>query len=336
MQETRRAILAELADGPVPGPTLADRLDVSRAAIWKHVEALREDGFEIQGTETGYELAAVPEYGAAAVEFGLDAPYEVEYHDRLASTNALARDRAEAGASELVVLADVQTGGRGRRSREWRSPSGGVWMSIVLTPDIPPARVPLLTLAAAVAVTETVRDRGVDAAIKWPNDVVVPGPNDGAVSPPNDGEGHGSNEAETSTEHDRGGTKLCGILTEMAGESGRVSWVVVGIGLNANVEPASLPSDGTSVQAQVGPVDRRALVQDVLERFSTLSERPTETLEAWSVHAATLGQHVRIETATETFEGDAVDVTETGALVLEQDGTTRTVHAGDCEHLRPV
>ncbi|MFW6265304.1 MAG: biotin--[acetyl-CoA-carboxylase] ligase [Halanaeroarchaeum sp.] len=312
MQETRRAILAELADGPVTGPALADRLDVSRAAVWKHVEALREDGFAIRGTDTGYELASIPEYGAGAVEFGLDAPYEVEYHDRVASTNAIARERADDGATDLVVLADEQTGGRGRRARSWDSPSGGVWMSIVVTPDTPPAKAPLLTLAAAVAVTEAVRDRGVDAAIKWPNDVVVPG----------DGE--------------RGGRKLCGILTEMAGESGRVSWVVVGIGLNANIEAASLPPDATSIADETDPVDRRSLVQDVLDRFSTLSERPSETLEAWSAHAATLGRHVRIETATASFEGEAIDVTDTGALVVRTDGDERIVHAGDCEHLRPA
>ncbi|MFW5895881.1 MAG: biotin--[acetyl-CoA-carboxylase] ligase [archaeon] len=312
MQETRRAILEELAAGPVPGPELADRLGVSRAAVWKHVDVLCEEGFDLPSTGVGYRLDGVPEYGSAAVEFGLDAPYAVEYHDSVASTNALARERADAGATDLVILADQQTGGRGRRDRGWASPSGGIWMSIVLRPDRPPARVPLLTLAAAVAVTEAVRDRGVDAAIKWPNDVIVPG------------------------EGDRGGEKLCGILTEMAGEAGRVSWVVVGMGINANLDQDDVPAGATSLQSAVGPVDRRSLVQDVLERFADLADRPDETLAAWRAYAATLGQHVRIETATESFEGDAVDVTETGALIVETGGRNRTVHAGDCEHLRPV
>lgn len=312
MQETRRAILEELADGPVPGPALADRLDVSRAAVWKHVEALRDAGFDLPSTDDGYRLETVPEFGSAAVEFGLDAPYETEYHDSVPSTNALARERADAGATDLVILADEQTGGRGRRDRGWNSPSGGVWMSIVLGPDWPPARVPLLTLGAAVAVTEAVRDRGVDAAIKWPNDVIVRG----------DGE--------------RGGAKLCGVLTEMAGEAGRVSWVVVGMGINANVAVDELPPGATSLQSIVGPVDRRSLVQDVLERFADLTDHPEETLAAWKTHAATLGQYVRIETATESFDGDAIDVTETGALIVETPAQRRTVHAGDCEHLRPV
>ena len=312
MQETRRAILEELANGPVPGPVLADRLGISRAAVWKHVEALRDAGFDLPSTDAGYRLETVPEYGSAAVEFGLGAPYEIEYHDSVPSTNALARERADAGASDLVIIADEQTGGRGRRDRGWNSPPGGVWMSIVLGPNWPPARVPLLTLGAAVAVTEAIRDRGVDAAIKWPNDVIVQG----------DGE--------------RGGAKLCGVLTEMAGEAGRVSWVVVGVGINANVDADELPPGATSLQSVVGPIDRRSLVQDVLERFADLAANPDETLPAWKTHAATLGQHVRIETATESFDGEAVDVSETGALIVKTDGEKRTVHAGDCDHLRPV
>lgn len=312
MQETRRAILAELADGPVPGPVLADRLDVSRAAVWKHVESLRDDGFEIRGIDEGYDLESIPEYGGPAVEFGLDAPLSVEYHDSIESTNARARERAEAGETDFVILADRQTGGRGRRDRGWHSPSGGVWMSVVLSPDLPPARVPLLTFAAAVAVTEAVADRGVEAAIKWPNDVVVPG----------DGE--------------RGGRKLCGVLTEMAGEAGRVSWVAVGIGINANVDRDALPAAATSLQAEAGPVDRRSLVQDVLDRFWELADQPSRIREAWSEHAITIGREVRIDTATDAFEGTAVGLTENGALRVATDTGQRTVHAGDCEHLRPA
>jgi len=174
MNETRRAVLDALDDGPVTGPELADHLGVSRTAVWKHVEALRDAGFTVKSVADGYTLAGVPEYGAEAVEFGLDAAFEVEYHDSLPSTNDRARELAADGASDVVVLADRQTGGRGRRGRQWSSPAGGVWMSVVLRPDLPPARAPLLTLAAAVAVTDAARELGVDAAIKWPNDVVVP------------------------------------------------------------------------------------------------------------------------------------------------------------------
>ncbi|MCG1003675.1 MULTISPECIES: biotin--[acetyl-CoA-carboxylase] ligase [Halobacterium] len=313
MNETRRAVLDALADGPVAGPALAERLGISRTAVWKHVEALREAGFAVESAADGYVLASVPEYGAEAIEFGLEAPFDVEYHDALPSTNDRARELAAEGASDAVVLADRQTGGRGRRGREWSSPSGGVWLSLVLRPDVPPARAPLVTLAAAVAVTDAAREAGVDAAIKWPNDCIVP--REGA---------------------ERGGDKLAGVLTEMEGEASRVSWVVVGVGVNVDVDPEELAGDATSVRAEGGETDRRLFVQRFLERFDALRGDPEAILDAWRERAATLGERVRVETADGDIVGDAVDVTEHGALVVDTDDGQRVVHAGDCQHLRPV
>lgn len=312
MNETRRAVLEALADGPVSGPELADDLTVSRTAVWKHVEALRDAGFDVESVAEGYVLSGVADYGAGPVEFGLDAPFEVEYHDAIPSTNDRARELASEGASDVVVLADEQTGGRGRRGREWSSPSGGVWTSIVVRPSLPPARAPILTLAAAVAVTDAAREAGVDAAIKWPNDVIVPG------------------------EGPRGGEKLAGTLTEMEGESSEMSWVVVGAGVNVNVDPEDLAPDATSVRAEVGDVSRRVFVQRVLERFDELRAEPDAVLDAWRDRTATLGERVRVETADEDIVGQAVDVTEHGALVVETEQGERVVHAGDCEHLRTV
>jgi BirA family biotin operon repressor/biotin-[acetyl-CoA-carboxylase] ligase len=312
MNETRRRVLDALADGPVTGPALAQRLDVSRAAVWKHVEALRDAGFDVDSEPAGYTLIGVPDYGGPVVEYQLDAPFEVEYHDTIPSTNDRARELAADGASDVVVLADRQTGGRGRRGREWSSPAGGVWMSLVVRPHLPPARAPTLTLAAAVAVTDAARNAGVPVEIKWPNDCLVPG----------DGE--------------RGGAKLAGVLTEMEGEASRVSWVVLGVGVNVDVDPGDLAGDATSVRAEGGDVDRRAFVQCTLERFDDLRERPDATLDAWRERAATLGQRVRVETADEEIVGEATDVTDYGALVVETDAGERVVHAGDCEHLRPA
>jgi len=313
MNDTRSAIIDALADGPVSGPALADRLDVSRNAVWKHVEALREAGFEVESSEAGYRLADVPDYGGPAVEYGLEAPFSVEYHDAIGSTNDRARELAADGATDVAVLADEQTGGRGRLDRKWEGPSGGVWVSLLVRPDVPPAHAPLLTLAAAVAVTRAAREAGVDAEIKWPNDVVV---------------------ADESTE--RGGRRLTGILTEMEGEADRVSWTIVGIGVNANVPSERLPADATSVQAEVGPVDRRAFVQRLLETFDELRADPDAILPAWREYAATLGQQVRVETPDGTVEGEAVDVAVPGALVVDTDDGRVRVHAGDCDHLRPA
>jgi len=321
---TRRAVLDALTAGPVTGPDLADRLGVSRAAVWKQIEALRAAGFGVAGGSDGYRVTAVPEYGAAAVEYGLDAPFAVEYHAELDSTNRRAKDLAAEGCADLVVLAARQTGGRGRLDREWTSPPGGIWMSLLLRPSLPPARVPLLTLATAVAVTRAAREAGVDARIKWPNDVVVPAAESGV--------GLAGDDGADGPEY----RKLAGVLTEMRGEADRVAWVVLGIGVNANLDPADLPSGATSVRAAAGDVERRRFVQRTIEEFDDLRADPDASLEAWRAHADTLGRTVRVETPGGEVVGEAVEVTDAGALVVRTDAGRVTVHAGDCEHLRPV
>ncbi|WP_435347631.1 biotin--[acetyl-CoA-carboxylase] ligase [Haloarchaeobius sp. HRN-SO-5] len=309
MNETRRAVLDALAAGPVGGPELADRLGVSRAAVWKHVEGIREAGFDVESDDDGYRLTSIPDYGGLAVEFGLDAPYTVEYHDTIASTNDRARELAADGATDVVVVAGEQTGGRGRLDRQWAAPAGGIYASVLTRPTLPPAQVPLATLAAAVAVTRAAREAGVDAGIKWPNDVLV---------------------------NEDGSRKLAGILTEMEGEADRVSWLVVGIGVNANVDADALPPTATSIREQVGDVDRRAFLQRVLEEYHDLVGDPDAILPAWREHALTLGRRVRVETPSGDVVGEAVDVEFPGTLVVETDDGRVRVSAGDCEHLRPT
>jgi BirA family biotin operon repressor/biotin-[acetyl-CoA-carboxylase] ligase len=326
MTDTRRAVVRALRDGPVDGPTLADELGVSRAAVWKHVEALRDAGFEVTSSPEGYAVTGVPEYGGLAVAYEMDADLDVEYHDALPSTNDRARELAADGRGDVVVLADEQTGGRGRRDRAWASPPGGVWASVLLRPDVPPTRAPLLTLAMAVAVADAAREAGVDAHIKWPNDVLVGSQAQSASD-------SASGEERPASRDDR---KLAGILTEMEGEAGRVSWVIVGTGVNVNVDAETLPAGATSVQADAGPVERRRFVARTLERFDALRGDPDATLSAWRERASTLGRRVRVETPDGPVVGRAVDVTEGGALRVETADGERVVHAGDCEHLRPA
>ncbi|GAB3037609.1 biotin--[acetyl-CoA-carboxylase] ligase [Natronobiforma cellulositropha] len=315
MNETRRAILDALADGPVAGPALASRFEMSRAAIWKHVEALREAGFEIESGPDGYALASIPAYNGPAIEYGLEAPFSVEFHETLASTNDRARELAAADAADTVVVAEEMTGGRGRLERAWSAPAGGCWFSVVCQPDVPPASAPLFTLAAAVATARAARETGVDARIKWPNDVVVP-------------------SDETAT----GYRKLAGILTEMEGETDRIAWLVVGIGVNANLDAAALPGGATSIRDEAGDVDRRVFLQRLLEEFDACRNDLERTLEEWRALALTLGQRVRVERAGDEVVGVALEVTDSGGLVVELEGSGErvTVTAGDCTHLRPV
>ncbi len=340
MNETRRALLSALESGPVSGPTLAEQLGISRAAVWKQVDALRTEGFDIDSTSAGYTVREVPEYGAAAIAFDLDAPYRIEYHDSVSSTNDRARELATAGDREIVVVADEQTTSRGRRGRAWTAPRGGIWCSVVCQPDLPTAQVPIATLAAGVATVEACQSVGVDAVLKWPNDVLVE-TEDNAVADTADSNRGDDTNRSNDTDHGtdavgRGGRKLAGILTEMEGEADRVSWVLLGIGINANIDHSALPSGATSLREQVGDVDRRAVLHDLLNRLSTLLAEPETVLSRWRTHATTLGQQVRVETARETIEGRAVGVRFPGALVIDTDSGERVVHAGDCEHLRPA
>ncbi|QLG48973.1 biotin--[acetyl-CoA-carboxylase] ligase [Natrinema halophilum] len=312
MNETRRAILEAIAGGPVSGPALADDFDISRAAVWKHIEALRDADFEIESGPNGYELADVAAYNAPAVEFGLEAPFSIDYHDSVGSTNDRARELAAEGGADVAVLADEQTGGKGRLEREWSAPAGGVWVSVVTRPSITPAQAPLYTLAAAVATATTAREAGVDARIKWPNDVVVPVGDDGAYR------------------------KLAGILTEMEGQPDRVDWLIAGIGVNANLDAEELPEGATSIRDEAGDVDRRRFVQRLLEEYDRYRTDLDTVVPTWRELALTLGQHVRVDRPAGEVVGDAIDVTESGALVVETDDERVTVSAGDCEHLRPV
>jgi len=165
----------------------------------------------------------------------------------------------------------------------------------------------VFTLAGAVATARAVRSVGVDAGIKWPNDVLVDG------------------------------RKLAGVLTEMEGEADRVSWLVVGVGLNANVDPGELPTGrATSLRAETGDVNRRAVTQTLLEEFHGLATDPGAVLPAWRELTTTLGRRVRVEAGGDTHVGTAVDVTFPGTLVVETGGGRVQVSAGDCDHLRPA
>jgi BirA family biotin operon repressor/biotin-[acetyl-CoA-carboxylase] ligase len=265
----------------------------------------------------------MPEYDAAGIADGLEAPYDVEYHERIGSTNDRGRELAREGRSGIVVVADEQTGGRGRKDRTWSGPPGGIYCSIVLDPYLDPDDVPMLTLGAAVATARAAREAGVPAGIKWPNDVVVP-VGDGK---PVDADRHTGTVREGDLEE----RKLAGILTERA--AGRV---VVGIGVNANVDAERLPAGATTMRELVGAIGRRVFLQCLLEEFHDLAADPAAILPAWRELATTLGRRVRVDTPAGEVIGVARDVERPGRLVVETTDGLRRVTTGDCEHLRPV
>jgi BirA family biotin operon repressor/biotin-[acetyl-CoA-carboxylase] ligase len=258
-------------------------------------------------------------YDGPGIADGLAAPYRIEFHESIGSTNDRARELAAEGDRGVVVVADEQTGGRGRLDRTWSGPSGGVWLSILLAPELSAGDGPLLTLGAGVATARAAREAGVPAGIKWPNDVVVPLRAGEAVAP--------DEAADAGTEE----RKLAGILTERTGDA-----VVIGIGVNANVSAADLPAGATTIRDLVGAVDRRVFVQRLLEEFHDLASDPESILPAWRQLATTLGRRVRVTTRDGEVVGTAVDVTRPGALVVDTERGRTTITTGDCQHLRPA
>jgi BirA family biotin operon repressor/biotin-[acetyl-CoA-carboxylase] ligase len=245
---------------------------------------------------------------------------ELLYLPRTGSTNDVAKDLAARGASEgTVVLADEQTAGRGRMGRPWLAPPGACLLcSILFRPDLSPTQAQRLTMLCSLAAADAVEQvAGLRVALKWPNDLVV--------------------RSQVSNLKSQDWGKLAGVLTETGVAGRRLAFVVVGIGINVNVEPETLPSlapDATSVLAEVGrPVGRvpllAALLAGVERRYDALQAGESPHQE-WADRLATLGQPVQVLTSDEVVSGVAESVGQDGALLLRTpDGQLRRLLAGD-------
>lgn len=237
---------------------------------------------------------------------------EVLVYPIIGSTMDLAHEHARAGAPEgLLILAEEQLAGRGRQARRWEAPFGSSLLaSLLLRPTfLPPERAFLLTALAALGLAEAIEQHtGLAAAIKWPNDVLV---------------------------RER---KVCGILTELEWQEGRLAWAVLGWGLNVNVDfgNTALAGQAISLAEAIGhPLERLPLLLACLERLEWLyqavrAERGAEVWAAWRGRLSTLGRTVRVDSAGETCIGLALDVAGDGALLVQAaDGTIARVLAGD-------
>jgi BirA family biotin operon repressor/biotin-[acetyl-CoA-carboxylase] ligase len=311
-------MLLECDDDFVPGGVLCDKLDVPRAELLKRIDSLRARGYVNQSAGgRGYRLSHVPDGLTArelapllnAAEIGREIHHSVE----LASTNDEAHQLAEEGAAHgEIVVAETQTAGRGRRGRSWVSPPGkSIALSVVLRPALPPSRAPEIPLVAAVAICEAARELGAaSAAIKWPNDV------------------------ECS------GRKLAGILAELRTDGDRTRHVVLGVGLNCNLEAQDLPGElresATSLRIERGEPVPRALacarLLEALDEWIALHdvEGFAPVRERFRQLSSTLGRRVRVDLDPGALEGDALDLADDGALLVRSErGELVRVVAGD-------
>ena len=318
----RKAIVEILknSDGKfISGESMAGTLGISRTAVWKHIQKLREYGYKIFSRERrGYKLEETPDLLLPdEIQSGLETKIigrEMVYQDEVNSTNHVAKALAYHGAADgTIVVAEEQTGGKGRLDRNFYSPrSRGIWFSVIMRPKFLPHDAPKCTLMAAVAVAEAMKRFNLKAEIKWPNDIMFDG------------------------------RKLVGILTEVTGEIGKITYIIVGIGINVNIDSEEFPEEIRAVAASLsemngGFVSRIEFLRAVLEEFDKLYREANEggfgeILKLWRQYNITLGKNIRVISAGdggETFTGKAIDLDADGALIVETEQGLRTVYAGD-------
>lgn len=301
----------------VSGQELCEHFGISRTAVWKMMNQLKEEGYEIEAVQNkGYRLLNEPDLVTKdELESRTHTKYvgqTVYYSREVDSTNTWAKRLAEEGAPNgTLTTAETQTAGKGRRGRVWKSPEGtSVSMTILLYPDLEPAKAPMLTIVMGLAVVQGVqRALGIDTKIKWPNDAVL------------------------------NGKKLCGILTEMSAQIDYINYVVIGTGINVNQMefPEEIAEIATSLAIETGhPVNRAKVVAAVLEAFEEDYEKFLEAgdlsglKEAYEAVLANKDQPVRVLDPKEPFEGVALGITPTGELrVQKEDGTIAEVHSGE-------
>lgn len=314
-------ILRKSPDTFFSGEEISHRLRVSRTAVWKRIARFRAMGYAIEGSpRLGYRLIQSPD---------LLTPLEVKpllktkwlgktihHFQTLDSTNSKAYELALHGAEEgEVVITESQTKGRGRLTRQWYSPPLlNLYLSVILRPQIPPQQASLMTLMAAIATAETIKQiSGLSPSIKWPNDLLL---------------------------RDR---KVAGLLNEIHSETDRIHFVILGIGVNLNMEEKDFPKEiqatATSLRMEIGgPISRKEFLQSLLMELEAwytifIKQGGQIILNAWRERAQIKGRYVRVSSFGENLFGRAVDIDSDGALILETaEGSQIRVLAGDLEY----
>ena len=303
-------------DGYVSGQELCNKFGVSRTAVWKVINQLKEAGYLIEAAQNkGYHMTLAPDIMNEAELESLRntkwAGCEIHYYDSIDSTNTKAKELAETGhPSGTLVVADQQTAGKGRRGRSWESPSGtGIFMTLILKPEINPNNASTLTLGAALAVAKAISEVTREPAqIKWPNDIVM----------------HGK--------------KICGILTEMSAQFDYINHIVIGIGINVHNEefPEEIAQMAGSLLTECGRRFHRAdIIEKILEHFERYYGifLETEDLEGlqkeYNLMLVNMHAGVKVLDPKEPFEGKAMGITKRGELIVDTWESRKLVSSGE-------
>lgn len=310
--------LLKNTNGYISGQKLCENLGVSRTAIWKMINQLKEEGYVIDSINNkGYKIVSCPdtlsksELESSLALSGTDMLNKLISLNEVDSTNTRAKLEAEKGAPDwTLVIADKQTGGKGRRGRGFTSPAGvGIFMTLILKPKFLPTKASMLTLISGMAVCKGIREMTkLEAMIKWPNDIVV------------------------------NGKKICGILTEMSSELEAINYIVTGIGINVNNEDfsAELKDKATSIKLETQKNFRRSdIIASVLKHFKTYYDIFLKTTDLsllkdeYNSFMINTGKNILVVQDGESYEAVAKSIDNDGELIIERDGQISKIISGE-------
>lgn len=318
MKEEILMLLKENTNGFISGQEISEKFGVSRTAIWKYINQLKKDGYEIESvSKKGYKLLACPDlltYEEIQKELNTEfVGRNIIHFESIDSTNAKAKDLALSPNEDgVIVIAEKQTMGKGRLGRNFISPKGkGIWMSIILKPDINPLKVSLVTQIAAAAINNAFKEMAISTFIKWPNDILL------------------------------NNKKICGILTEMNAELTKVNFIIIGIGINVNLDEddftEELKETATSIKIETGrKLDRKEIVARILNNFEPLyrdfvdKEYIDETIRICRENSILIGKEVRVIKKGKSVKAEVLDINSKGELVVKyENGNIEELISGE-------
>jgi BirA family biotin operon repressor/biotin-[acetyl-CoA-carboxylase] ligase len=299
------------------GEDLSEVLRISRVAIWKHIKKIQNLGYKIESKQNlGYRLVDTTDkilpWEITESLKTLVIGKKIYYFDSIDSTQNFATRLGKADSGS-VVIAESQTSGKGRLGRRWVSPKGGIWLSIVLCPDIDVSKITLVPIAAAVALANAIeKTLAIKTELKWPNDVTLKG------------------------------KKIAGIIIDASIESSKIDSIVLGVGINYKVNPAEIEKKiktkgnfyGVGTLVRGGKQKPARLVQSFLEELEkilkTLSDGKTQSIiTQWTKRSSTIGKDITVSGTTGRISGKAVKIDKDGSLVLKYGSSYTKVSAGD-------
>lgn len=318
MKEEILKLLKQNCDSFISGQEICEQLGVSRTAIWKYINVLKEQGYEIESiSKKGYKLISAPDILTYdEVEPLLKTKFigrKIIYFDSVDSTNSKAKELASAGEVDgTLVISEVQTMGKGRLGRSFISPKGkGIWMSIILRPEIDPMSAAVITQISAAAVNLAASEMNIKTLIKWPNDIII------------------------------NRKKVCGILTEMSAELTNINYVILGIGINVNVDEEEFTGEvknvATSFKVETGKsISRKELLSKFLNNFEELYEdliinnNIERTIKICRENSALIGKEINVIKRGINTKAKALDINDEGLLVVQyEDGKIESLISGE-------